>query len=178
MNTIIVQGIGFVGMFFLVISYQAKSNKMLFILQMLGCLAFSLQFALLGAYSGCIATLINIVRNLMLTKYNDCAAIRWKGWIVVFSLASAAAAMLTWNGWVSILPVIAIISATYAFWTNNAGRIRIIVLFVNAPCMLLYNLMVHSWAGVLNETITIVSIIVSIIRFGWKALDGDTIEKR
>lgn len=43
--------------------------------------------------------------------------------------------------------------------------------------MLLYDVMVKSWGGVLNESITIVSIIISIARFGWKSLDGDKIEK-
>lgn len=39
--------------------------------------------------------------------------------------------------------------------------------------MLLYDVLVKSWGGALNEAVTLVSIIISIIRFGWKALDGD-----
>ena len=62
------------------------------------------------------------------------------------------------------------------YWTNNARNIRIANLAVNSPCMLLYDVLVKSWGGALNEAVTLVSIIISIIRFGWKALDGDRIE--
>ena len=41
----------------------------------------------------------------------------------------------------------------------------------------MYDVIVRSWGGVLNESITIAAIVLSIIRFGWTALDGDRIEK-
>ena len=51
---ILIQIIGFGGVFFFLASYQLRSNKLLFVTQTLGCLLFVLQFALLGAYSGCL----------------------------------------------------------------------------------------------------------------------------
>lgn len=140
---ILVQAIGFLGLLFFFISFQVKTNKRFFAMQTLGCLTFSLQFALLGAFSGALSLLVNITRNAMLTKYNESALVRWKGWIAVFSALSLAAALLTWSGPIS---------------------------------MLLYDVLVKSWGGALNEAVTLVSIIISIIRFGWKALDGDRIE--
>lgn len=175
---IITQGIGFVGVLLFLLSYQVSSNRKLFILQTFGCLAFCTQFLLLEAYSGCLSLLINIVRNLLLTRYKSSALVRWKGWVLIFSLAAAAAAVLTWTAWYSALPVIGTIAGTYAYWTNNAKHIRTANLFANAPCMLVYDVLVKSWGGVLNEGITIASIVVSIIRFGWSALDGDTIESK
>ncbi len=173
---ILIQAIGFLGVLFFFFSFQMKKNKSLFIMQTLGCLTFSLQFALLGALSGCFSLLVNIARNTMLTKYTDCKAIRWKGWVVVFSALSLIAALFTWNGWISILPVAGTVAGTIAYWTNNAKKIRVANLFVNAPCMLLYDVLVKSWGGALNEIITMISIIISIARFGWKALDSDKIE--
>lgn len=176
-HDILIQAIGFFGVMFFFISFQMKTNRALFILQTLGCLTFSVQFALLGALSGCLSLLINIVRNLMLTKYHDCQAIRWKGWVIVFSALSLMAALFTWNGWVSILPVVGTVSGTIGCWTNNAKKIRIANLAVNSPCMLLYDVLVRSWGGVLNESIAMLSIVISVMRFGWKALDGDRIER-
>jgi len=40
----LVQGIGFVGVALFIISYQIKSNRALFLCQMLGCIVFCLQF--------------------------------------------------------------------------------------------------------------------------------------
>ncbi len=43
-------------------------------------------------------------------------------------------------------------------------------LFCASPAWLLYDVMVGSAAGVVNELITLGSIIISIFRFGWKEL--------
>lgn len=176
-HDIMIQAIGFLGVLFFFISFQTKTNKSLFVMQTLGCLTFSIQFALLGALSGCLSLLINVVRNIMLTKYNDCRVIRWKGWVAVFSALSLAAALFTWNGWYCILPVIGTTAGTIGYWTNNARKIRFANIAVTSPCLLIYDTLIRSWGGVLNESITILSIVVSVIRFGWKALDGDKIEK-
>lgn len=175
MFPLFIQMIGFAGVLFFLVSYQVRSNRLLFALQTLGCLTFCLQFALLGAYSGCLSLLVNIVRNIMLTKYNDSPLVRWKGWIAVFSGLCLAIAFLTWSGPASLLPVAGTAAGTAAYWTNNARRIRVVNLGVACPCFLLYDGIVGSWGGVLNESITMAAIVVSIIRFGWAALDGDKI---
>ena len=82
---------------------------------------------------------------------------------------------MTWDGAVSILPGLGAISGTLACWTNNAKIIRITNLTINSPCCLIYDVIFRSWGGVINESITIISIIVSIMRFGLKALDGDKV---
>ncbi len=178
LHDILVQALGFLGVLLFFASFQVKTNKGLFAMQTLGCLTFSIQFALLGAFSGCLSVLVNIIRNLMLTGYSEHRLIRWKGWIAVFSALSFAAALLTWSGWISLLPVAGTVAGTVGYWTNNAKKIRIANLAVNSPCMLLYDALVHSWGGVLNEGITILSIVISVLRFGWNALDGDRVEHR
>lgn len=173
----LIQAVGFVGVLFFLASNQVRSNKLLFVMQTMGCLTFCLQFALLGAYSGCLSLLVNIARNLMLTKYNDCRLVRWKGWAAVFLALCLAAAALAWSGPASLLPAAGTAAGTIAYWTNNAKWIRLVNLTVACPCALMYDVIVRSWGGVLNESITIAAIVLSIIRFGWTALDGDRIEK-
>lgn len=175
MSYLFIQMIGFAGVLFFLVSYQVRSNRLLFALQTLGCLTFCLQFAFLGAYSGCLSLLVNIARNIMLTKYNDCWVVRWKGWVAVFSILCLAIAFLTWSGPASLLPVVGTVAGTAAYWTNNARRIRVVNLSVVCPSSLLYDVIVRSWGGIMNESITIAAIVVSIIRFGWAALDGDKI---
>ena len=97
--------------------------------------------------------------------------VRWKGWIAVFSALTLTIALLTWNGWISFLPVIGTIAGTIGYWTNNAKKIRLANLVANSPCMLAYDALVGSWGGVLNESVIMISIVISILRFGWKALD-------
>lgn len=172
-----IQAIGFVGVLCFFASYQVRSNKGLFVLQTLGCLAFCLQFALLGAYSGCLSLAITIIRNAMLTRYRDSGLVRWKGWAAMFSALCLASALAAWNGPASLLPAAGVSAGTIACWTNNARTIRVVNLTLGCPCALAYDVLVGSWAGVLNEGLTMAAILVSIVRFGWSALDGDAVKK-
>lgn len=101
----------------------------------------------------------------------------WEGWVAALSIVSLAAALLTWNGWVSILPVVGTMSVAYGSWTNNAKKIRVANLAANAPCMQLSDVLVKSWSGALNEGVTIISIVIFVIRFGWKSMDSNKIGK-
>ncbi len=172
MIKIIANGFGVLSTICFIISFQIKSNKGLFITQSIANVFYGLQFLLLGAYSGCVNLILGILRNLLMTQYGKRKWVRSKGWVAVFIAAFAAVLVLTWDGWTSLLPFAAMTTCTVAFWTDNALNIRKANLFVACPSWIIYDVVFHSWAGVLNETITIVSIMVSVWRFGWKNL-GD-----
>ena len=158
MSELAVQAIGFVGVAFFIASYQIKSNRALFLCQMIGCSIFCVQFFIMGAYTGAVSLIINIIRNLLLVKRKD-----WK-WVERRS---------TRNGVISLLPFIMVAVTTIGYWSNNAQKIRLSQ-FIGSPCVLLYDVLIQSWGGVLNETITLVSIIISVIRFGWKNMGQDS----
>lgn len=44
-------------------------------------------------------------------------------------------------------------------------------MFINSPLWIVYNAMSGSLAGILDEVVTELSMIISIFRFGWKSLD-------
>ena len=75
----------------------------------------------------------------------------------------------TWNGWWSILPVVANIAATIGGYTYNARKIRIVGMLINSPLWIVYDIVVGSWAGILDEIVSEVSMIISII-----VMDGKT----
>lgn len=174
MSDILIQTVGFVGLACFVVSYQMKSNRRLFLLQMLASVLFCIQFLLLGAYSGCLNLIVAIIRNLMLSKINEWKWVQWKGWVPVFSAVCVVILVFTWQGPLSILPFLAMISSMIGFWSNNAQKIRLSILACSAPSWLLYNGLVGSAGGVINEIITIVSILISIYRYGWKAMGSSS----
>ena len=45
-------------------------------------------------------------------------------------------------------------------------------MFVNSPLWIIYDVIIGSWAGILDEIVTEISMIVSIFRYGWKNLDS------
>lgn len=173
MNGYIVQGIGFVAVAFFILSYQMKSNRLLFLFQLIGCSFFVIQFGILGAYTGALSLLINILRNVLLLKANVWTWVRSKKTMLGIIALLVAFTIWTWNGWISLLPLASVGVTTVGYWTDNAQKIRLSQL-MGSPCTLLYDVLIHSWGGVLSESITLVSIILSIIRFGWKTLNDDS----
>ena len=77
---------------------------------------------------------------------------------------------MTWQGLISLLPYAAVVGTTITYWTDNAQKIRLGNLACGSPCWLVYDALIGSWAGVLNESITLGSILVSIWRYGWKEM--------
>ena len=45
-------------------------------------------------------------------------------------------------------------------------------MLVNSPLWIIYDVIIGSWAGILDEIVTEVSMIFSIFRYGWKNLDA------
>ena len=169
MSEFAVQAIGFVGVAFFIASYQIKSNKALFLCQLIGCLIFCVQFFIMGAYTGALSLIINIIRNLLLIKIKDWKWVSSKVTMFVILGMLVAVTAYTWDGLISLLPFIMVAATTIGYWSNNAQKIRLSQ-FIGSPCVLIYDILIHSWGGVLNETITLVSIIISVIRFGWKEM--------
>lgn len=171
MYDIITQGIGFVGVLFFIISFQIKSNRKLFIMQLLGSGMFCCQFFLLGAYSGMVSLLAIMARNALLIKVRDWPWVRSQKTLAAFLVICIGCVALTWQGPVSLLPLLAMVGTTVAYWTDNAQKIRLGILVFDVPGWLIYDIIVGSWGGVVNELITLASVLISIRRYGWKAMN-------
>ncbi len=169
---LITQLIGYAGVICFILSFQIKSNKALYFTQMLGSAIFAIQFYMLGALTGCLNLFAVIIRNCMLLKINEWKWVAWKGWIIIWIIIYIPILVFTWESLLSLLPFAAMVAATIGLWSNNARTIRFANLVCISPCWMIYDMGVGSWAGVLNEAIVLASIIVSIYRYGWKAM-GD-----
>lgn len=165
----LVQIIGLIGTALFFLSYQCKSNRNLFRVQFLSYVCYTIHLLLLGAVTGGISYVLNTLRSF-------CLGSRWKfarsGTMCFLICALQVITLIfTWSGWISILPVAANIAATVGGYTHNARKIRVVGMFINSPLWIVYDIMVGSWAGILDEIVTESSMILSIIRFGWKNLD-------
>lgn len=170
MRYLLIQGIGFAGTFLFFLSYQCKSNRQLFRVQFISYLCYTVHFLMLGAITGGISYILNAIRSFCLGSKN--AFLKGKTMCAVLCLLQLITLFLTWENWWSLLPVIANIAATVGGYTYNPRTIRVTAMAVNSPLWIIYNLIVGSWAGVLDEIITEASILISICRYGWKNLDA------
>lgn len=168
MSNILIQAIGLIGTALFFLSFQCKSNKNLFRVQFLSYLFYTIHLILLGAITGGISYIINTFRSFCLGSKIEFA--RSKKMCVIICIMQLTALAVTWSGWISLLPVAANIASTIGGYTHNARKIRIVGMFVNSPLWIIYDIIVGSWAGILDEVISEISMIISIIRYGWKNL--------
>ena len=170
MKFILIQAIGILGTVLFFFSYQFKSNKTLFRVQFLSYLCYTVHLLMLGAITGGISYVLNTVRSFCLGSKNTFLKSRTMcGIICALQIITL---IFTWDSWWSILPVTANIAATIGGYTYNARKIRIAGMFINSPLWIVYDIIVGSWAGILDEIVTEASMIISIIRYGWKNLDS------
>ena len=171
MTPFLIQLVGFIGTGLYFLSYQFKSNKTLFRVQFLSYLFYTVHLFLLGATTGAVSYLINLLRSFCLGS--EVKLLHRKVTCVVLCALQAGALLLTWAGWVSLLPVAANIASTIGGYTHNARKIRIAGMFVNSPLWIVYDVLVGSWAGILDEAVSEISMTVSLVRFGWKTIDKE-----
>ena len=168
MSDFMVQVLGFAAMACFILSFQIKSNRWMLVLHVAGNGLFAVQYLLLGSLSGCITLAITIFRNILLLFQKRWPWVRSRGMLAGFIALYIIAMVLTWNGPTSIFPCIAMIGATIGVFTYNAQKIRLSQLVCVCPCMLVLDIVVGSWGGILNESTVILSILISIFRYGWK----------
>ena len=159
---IITQLVGVFGIIASVISFQCKKHKSILFFRSLNEFIFAVQYLLLGAYTGMAMNLIGCVRNFIFTNQIS----KGKRTIlstIAFCILFTFFGIFTWQGKKSVLIIIAKILSTLAYGNKNTTIVRAI-LFVTCTSWLIYNCMVFSIAGVLNEAFTLISLIIGVIR--------------
>ncbi|MFH1787698.1 MAG: YgjV family protein [archaeon] len=163
MNFILIQIFGFIGLFFIVLSFQKNKRSFTLISQFLASLFFIVHFIFLSALTGAA---INGLTGLRAIVFNFREK-RWiNHWIVVsfFVILFWIAGLLTWQGYLSLLPPVSVTISSIALWSKNTKHIRLIFLPSRLP-WIIYNFLVDSYAGLATEAFIVGSLIVAIIRF-------------
>lgn len=170
---IFIQIIGLIGAGIYFLSYQNRESKKLFKMQFFAFICYVIHFILLGAFTGAISNSVNLVRSYFLSSNNEKLHSKWACGFICFLLILVCT--FTWNGPISLLPVIGNGAVTIGGYLHSEKKYRLIMIFFNAPVWITYDVLVGSFAGVLDETLTLVAVIISIVKIGWDNLDKDKI---
>ena len=187
---IFIQVIGFIGIALNILSVQFNKHWKIMLFKTLGSMTFVLQYILLGAWVGMVMDLIGSIRNIVFTL-NVQKGKSNKFWIVFFSVITFIAGVITiistWDkaigyasNWstnadvvlviavsISIISIIAKLLTTIAYGFKDPHTIRMVNIPSNA-CWVVYNVVAFSIAGVINDLMCLVSIIIAEIRFSKK----------
>lgn len=181
---ILIQAIGFVAIAVNIIAVQFNRYGTIIFFKTLGSLLFALHYLLLGAFTGMIMDVIGSIRNIVFSynvKNNRSNKIPVLFFSLITLIFGITTIILTWNVskivwtdnyklatiimvFISILSIIAKLISTISYSIKNPHRMRMFNL-PSASCWFVYNLITFSIAGVINEVMTIGSIIIAEFRF-------------
>ncbi|MBQ8640696.1 MAG: YgjV family protein [Clostridia bacterium] len=160
---LIAQGIGIVAILLAFFVYTTKKRVVLISMKFLTDLLWGLHYLLLGAYSGALMNLVNMIREVI---FQCKTSKKWAGspvWAVVFIGMSLFSTTLSWQGPVSILPALGSSIAVIGLWCSDTAHIRAFS-FPGVFLWLIYSILIKSYTHMISNLITLVSIGIGICR--------------
>lgn len=160
------QIVGFLGLALSIVAFQFKKHQNIVLLKLSSELVFSIQYILLGAWTGAVLDFISVIRNFLFYKFVK-KGISTTPVIIIFGLFVIATGFFTFDGFMSLLPIGSKLLTTVSYGMKNEKWLRIITL---PSCILwiIYNLFVGSYAGALTDTMTLVSLLIAMYKFDFK----------
>lgn len=155
--------IGFCALILIFLSYQLHDKKKLLLIQTVSTTLVCIQYILIGAYSGFALNIVCIIRNIIF--YNrDKKFFSSLFFPIFFACVIPLISLLSWDGYYSIFIVIGLMINTICLGICSPQNLRIASLLC-CTLIIIYNICARSYSGIVNETITIISSIIGIIRY-------------
>lgn len=159
----IAQFFGLCAMAFLFSIYQQNKREKLLLCKLGADVCWVIHYLLLGAYGGMIPNFVGIFRELVFVKRESKAWADSSVWPIIFVLINWALGLRTFSSPVNLLPICASSVVTVSLWLKRPDLTKLLTVPV-CICFLIYDIFVGSWAGVVNESISILSIIIYFIK--------------
>lgn len=152
-----IQLIAIIGFLIYLFSFYNKDFKRILIFQIGSNVFYAIHYVLLGGYSGAILSLFSILRNLLVfkDKYKNLK-------FILLSLSYIVVGFFTYTKFCSILPVIGMI--IYTFTLIYKPKFIKEGSMLSASFWLVYNIFVYSYAGIITETILLISNFILLLR--------------
>lgn len=163
MKNIIIQSFGLCAMFFLFSVYQQVTRKRLIICKLCADLAWVVHYFLLGAYGGVIPNFVGIFRELVFVNKDKNKFLSSPFIPAFFVLLNFGLGIATFKSPINILPICASAVVTISLWCNKPIITKLITIPV-CIAFLIYDFFVHSYIGMINESISIISIIIYLVK--------------
>ena len=160
---IVAQLFGICAMISLFCIYQQKDRKKLIFFKLCADVAWSIHYFCLGAYGGIVPNFVGIFRELTFMQRDKK---RWASRVylpILFILLNWTIGAFTFQSPINILPVAASTFVTISLWLRSPKLTKLISVPVSLT-FLIYDIFVGSYIGIVNESIAIISIIISFCK--------------
>ena len=159
--------------------FQQKSQKMICFYQFLCSLSLLIHFFMIEAFTGSVIHIIGIIRAYIFMNKDKSWASK-KIWLYLICIAYIIAGIITFDGdlnlttwafdfnavftYMNMLPTIAMVVSTVAFWLDNPKNVKLLA-FPSSVIWIAYDIYVTSISGIVTETICMTSIIIGLLRY-------------
>ena len=145
------------------VSYQMKTSKGLKLAQMSTSVVFCIHYCLIGARSAFAMNIVSSVRNYVYSN-SDKKIFSYKIYPILFAVITAFMGFMSWEGAHSLFVIAGLVINTLAMSMKNPQSIRKSIL-ISSPLVIIYDIFVKSFGGLVYEVVAIVSAIIGIIRY-------------
>lgn len=156
------QSIGIIAMVAIILSFQCKSNRRLIVTIGIGALLFAVSYFLLGQHSAAVFNIISVICSIVCLKDNFKNPLVFGSIVVLYLVAT----LFTYTGWWSLVLMMAQVAGSYSMMFRNGKFIRNMRFFFVSPVWLVNNtVMCFTIGGIVCEIITMLSVVVSFVRY-------------
>lgn len=124
-------------------------------------MVWGIHYLLLGATAAVVSNGVCVFRDIVFLNQNK-KFFSGNWWLLVFVLLNWILISITNRSVYNFLPAIASTLATYSFWQKNPQRARVIGI-TNNILMFIYDIFVLSYAGMVNESLALISTTSALI---------------
>lgn len=166
-NFYVAQIFGIIGIIFSVLSMQMQSKKNIMIMLLCLNLASALNFVFLDSWSGslvCFFAVLETFINYLFDSKGKKVPIYVIGLYVVINIALG---LSTYHSPIDILPIVCALLYCTTICVKKESNIRKLM-FGNQSIWLIYDLIVKAYLFSISNILTLISIVISFIRFDIK----------
>ena len=153
------QFFGLGAMISLFLIYQQKSRKKILISKLCADICWVIHYLCLGGTAGMIPNAVGIFREIIFLFRKKQKWAKSLLWPAVFIVINWALGFGTFHTWYNLLPITASSFVTVSLWIDNPKLTKIITVPI-CTAFLIYDIFVGSYVGIINELISIASIVI------------------
>lgn len=154
-------GIGAMASLFLI--YQQKSRKKMLFSKLSADVFWVIHYLLLGGFAGMIPNAVGIFREIIFLNRKKKKWATTVLWPIVFIIINWVLGFRTFHTLYNLLPIVASSFVTVSLWIDNPKLTKIISIPISSA-FLVYDIFVGSYIGIVNEAVSIISIIIFFLK--------------
>ena len=159
---ILAQICGLIALIITAINIQLKSKEKIVMLNVWANVAVTIQYFLLGAYTGAVISILNAIRDVvyfLFKKKNLKPSILV---LLIFETIAIIAGIISWQNIWSIIPIVVTIIYTYGLWQDDVKILRITTVIIGYGWTI-YDIVVKAYVAALQVAVQCTSALVALV---------------